>query len=73
MSQAEKQEAKARSVIKACKCVHPYQDKKYGAGRRVHTVAKDGMERCTVCGPKARWQQRLESCAKMWLPVHGGK
>lgn len=32
-----------------CSCVHPLQDKLYGAGVRLFTVAK-GSKRCTVCG-----------------------
>jgi hypothetical protein len=68
------EQKKLTSVIKPCpngsKCVSLYQDKKHGPGKRVHTVGKDGAERCTVCGPGARWQQRLESCAKAWNPSH---
>ena len=43
------------TVIKYCVCASPYQDKKYGKGKRVmNTVkGKDGsgnQARCTVCG-----------------------
>jgi rubredoxin len=38
-----------------CACAHAYQDKRYGAGKRVHNlvpVSKDmpAQWRCTVCG-----------------------
>lgn len=42
-------------MIKLCKCKNNYQDKKHGAGNRVHNPLKK-MEkmpqryRCTVCG-----------------------
>ncbi len=35
-------------MIKKCSCNHPYQDKKHGKGRRVHTKCTSGY-RCTVC------------------------
>lgn len=42
------------SEIKACVCVHEYQDMKYGKGQRVHNITVKGKEakvkRCTVCG-----------------------
>ena len=41
-------------MIKACTCKNEYMDKKYGPGKRVHTVGKKGDERCTVCGPRNR-------------------
>ena len=37
----------------ACDCVHDFQDKRYGKGRRAFTKGTtDGKEvkRCTVCG-----------------------
>lgn len=36
--------------IMPCSCTHPFQDRTYGAGRRVHnwTVKPEGW-RCTVC------------------------
>lgn len=38
-------------MIRSCDCKHSYQDKKYGAGRRVHNEMKDTSKcRCTVCG-----------------------
>ena len=38
-------------MIKNCTCKHPFQDKRYGKGRRVHNEAgKQGSSRCTVCG-----------------------
>ena len=39
--------------ILLCKCKHPFQDEKYGQGKRVHnTMRKDTKNkwRCTVCG-----------------------
>lgn len=51
-------------MIKPCKCKHTYQDEVHGKGMRVHTIARDETERCTVCGPKARSDQRLELHAK---------
>jgi hypothetical protein len=36
--------------ILACECAHEYQDKKYGAGKRVHNSCKDDKDyRCTIC------------------------
>lgn len=40
--------------IKECKCASPYQDKKYGKGKRVmnetkSTKADKTVYRCTVC------------------------
>lgn len=35
--------------ILLCTCSHPYQDKLYGQGYRVHNQKKDGNYRCTVC------------------------
>jgi len=35
---------------KMCTCKHPFQDKRYGKGKRIHNpTGKDGS-RCTVCG-----------------------
>ena len=40
-------------MIKKCTCKHPYQDKRYGKGYRVHTESqgqkKDGTVTCTAC------------------------
>lgn len=38
-----------------CSCIHAYQDKRYGAGRRVHNIGggrggNNAKYRCTVCG-----------------------
>jgi hypothetical protein len=39
------------AVIKSCSCANDYQDKVYGAGRRVFNSCKAGVAvRCTVCG-----------------------
>lgn len=38
-------------MIKRCNCTHPYQDKVYGKGMRVHNEKdKTPNEECTVCG-----------------------
>ena len=43
------------TAILKCKCVHDWQDKKYGAGNRVHNRIDKPMKhnnndwRCTVC------------------------
>lgn len=41
---------KKDSVILDCTCKHEYQDKKYGAGKRVHNPRKSNQYACTVCG-----------------------
>ncbi len=39
------------SRILRCTCKYPYQDKKYGTQKRVHTVStKKETASCTVCG-----------------------
>jgi len=53
-------------MIKKCSCQHSYQDQQYGKGNRVHTEAKDGTLRCTVCGPKTRKTMRLYYHALEW-------
>lgn len=65
-------------MIKKCdgnfgkSCVSDYQDKLYGKGIRVHTTAKDGTHRCTVCGPSSRKQQRLKLHADAHIKkIHG--
>ena len=37
--------------ILTCKCKHPYQDERYGAGKRVHNPMQtgSGKVRCSVC------------------------
>lgn len=35
--------------ILGCTCHHDYQDKKYGAGRRVMSRTAKGQYRCSVC------------------------
>ncbi len=39
-------------TILRCKCKHPFQDRTYGKGLRVHNKmnSKENMYRCTVCG-----------------------
>ena len=42
--------AKYGAVVKTCTCSSEYQDKRYGAGLRVHNLCKKGEKaRCTVC------------------------
>lgn len=43
-----------------CSCNHPYQDKRYGIGKRVgNSTKKENTYRCTVCGKET--QGRVES------------
>ena len=37
-----------------CTCQHAFQDQRYGPGRRVANVTKDGSGRCTVCSKVAQ-------------------
>lgn len=43
----------ANTKIMLCSCIHEFQDKKYGKGRRLHNKIKSGNNdekfRCTVC------------------------
>lgn len=42
---------KGLNKVRKCSCVHEFQDKRYGKGKRVHTYSsKDDEYRCTVCG-----------------------
>lgn len=43
---------KKRPRALPCVCQHPYQDKRYGTGNRLHNPTKEGGWRCTVCGRK---------------------
>lgn len=36
--------------IISCTCQSEYQDKRYGAGKRVANTTDNGDARCTVCG-----------------------
>ncbi len=47
-------------MIKACKCVHEYQDSVHGKGMRAHTTDKEGNPRCTVCSGPSRCLKRVE-------------
>lgn len=41
------------SSIQRCTCQHAYQDKRYGKGKRVHTIqtkSTSANRKCTVCG-----------------------
>jgi hypothetical protein len=47
-------------MIKSCTCKHEFQDSLYGKGMRQHTLSlKEKTPRCTVCGGKARWVERV--------------
>jgi hypothetical protein len=50
-----------------CTCKHEFQDEVYGKGMRVITRDKDKNPRCTVCGPKPSWEQRLDAHAKQFV------
>lgn len=42
------------TVVAACVCTHTFQDKQYGAGRRLHNICGKGTKRrCTVCSKEA--------------------
>lgn len=48
-------ERKDRTAVKPCTCVHPFQDERYGKGKRLmnSTQKEEGnaqVFRCTVCG-----------------------
>jgi len=52
---SEKDKRPGSTVIRACTCASPYQDKHYGKGQRVHNVGGDPKSNvrkysCTVCG-----------------------
>jgi hypothetical protein len=38
-------------AVFSCTCKHEFQDKTYGAGKRVFNLGKTGYK-CTVCGSK---------------------
>lgn len=54
MASKEYTAAQHAPVIRSCHCEHEYQDRKYGAGNRLHTVrpgqGQQGGLVCTVCG-----------------------
>jgi len=37
-------------MILTCACKHPFQDRRYGKGRRVHNEGTKHGPKCTVCG-----------------------
>lgn len=46
----EQSNDKGGRKLKDCGCVSPYQDRKYGKGKRIcNRTTKDSV-RCTVCG-----------------------
>ena len=47
-------------MIAKCNCKHAVQDELHGKGMRVHTEDNKKQIHCTVCGPKSRWEQRLD-------------
>lgn len=38
------------TAIMACTCKNSFQDKLYGAGKRVHNLGPKSGATCTVCG-----------------------
>ena len=40
------------AVIRNCSCPSPFQDSRYGRGRRVFTASKKNGLSCTGCGKK---------------------
>jgi hypothetical protein len=40
------------AVIRNCSCPSPFQDQRYGRGRRVFTASKKNGLSCTSCGKK---------------------
>lgn len=52
-------------IVKKCTCENVFQDATYGTSLRLHNINSKKEELCTVCGPKAHWQQRLDLHAKM--------
>ena len=45
-----KKNAKYGVVILPCDCAYEYQDRKYGAGKRLHNLCELGAKaRCSVC------------------------
>lgn len=61
------------TTIKPCKCTSTFQDKKYGAGLRLHRIATKleaiPRERCTVCYPTQQ-SRRLKMAASGHSPLH---
>ena len=48
------------TTIVNCTCASQFQDARYGVGRRVANVAKDGDgSRCTVCGAEHLRQRAM--------------
>lgn len=52
-----------------CNCKSDFQDNLYGKNMRVITRDKNKNPRCTVCGPKPAWENRLLSHIKQWTPA----
>lgn len=51
MAKPKAEKRAAEPIILACSCKHAYQDRRYGAGRRLHNPVnkKENTYRCTVC------------------------
>lgn len=45
----ERAPSKSAFAVLTCNCVHAFQDKQFGAGKRYHNRTKAGKARCTVC------------------------
>jgi len=41
------------AVLRYCSCTSAFQDRRYGAGRRVFCCAPKGTLSCTVCGGRS--------------------
>ena len=65
-------------IIKPCTCKSEFQDKRYGRGMRLHTVATSPnaipKERCTICcahdNTLAAMRRRADMHSKEWKPMH---
>ena len=64
-------------MLKKCTCKSEFQDRRYGVGMRLHTIAKPGaipQERCTICfsndNTLAAMRRRADMHARGWNPMH---
>lgn len=59
-------------MIKSCTCKNEYMDKRYGQGKRVHTVGAKGDERCCVCGGPPKKVKRVAEHARTHVKAAHG-
>lgn len=60
--------------IHVCGCANVFQDERYGPGKRVFTVNKDGTGgTCTVCGTKTSFTSSLYDSNGVRKPSKGSK